>query len=155
MGCVIRSRVHLMNYARRFVVGYIAGLWLFMWFVSEILGLTGLEFKHKFLLGECRWNQPRPIHTKTQQNCNRRLNILRQNGRHFPGYIFKCIFLEENICISLKTSPKCVPDVLINDIPALVQMLAWRRPGNKPLSEPMMVSLLTHISVTRPQWVNS
>ena len=31
--------------------------------------------------------------------------------------------------------------------------MAWRHPGDKPLSEPMMVSLLTHISVTRPQWV--
>ena len=30
----------------------------------------------------------------------------------------------------------------INDIPALVQILAWRRPGDKPLSEPMMVILL-------------
>ena len=29
----------------------------------------------------------------------------------------------------------------------------FRRPGDKPLSEPMMVSLLTHICVTRPQWV--
>ena len=43
----------------------------------------------------------------------------------------------------------------INIIPALVQIMAWRRPGDKPLSEPMMVSLLTHICVTRPQWVNS
>ena len=33
--------------------------------------------------------------------------------------------------------------------------MAWRRPGDKPLSEPMMVSLLTHICVTRPQWVNN
>ena len=32
--------------------------------------------------------------------------------------------------------------------------MAWRRPGDKPLSEPMMVSLSTHICVTRPQWVN-
>ena len=32
-------------------------------------------------------------------------------------------------------------------------MMAWRRRGDKPLSEPMMVSLLTHICVTRPQWV--
>ena len=31
--------------------------------------------------------------------------------------------------------------------------MAWRRLGDKPLSEPMMVSLLTHICVTRPQWV--
>ena len=33
--------------------------------------------------------------------------------------------------------------------------MAWRRPGDKPLSEPMMVSLMTHICVTRPQWVNN
>ena len=32
--------------------------------------------------------------------------------------------------------------------------MAWLRPGDKPLSELMMVSLLTHICVTRPQWVN-
>ena len=32
--------------------------------------------------------------------------------------------------------------------------MAWRRPGDKPLSEPMMARLLTHICVTRPQWVN-
>ena len=31
--------------------------------------------------------------------------------------------------------------------------MAWRRTGDKPLCEPMMVSLLTHICVTRPQWV--
>ena len=42
----------------------------------------------------------------------------------------------------------------INNIPALFQIMAWRRPGNKPLSEPIMVSLLTHICITRLQWVN-
>ena len=31
--------------------------------------------------------------------------------------------------------------------------MAWRRPGDKPLSEPMVINLLTHICVTRPQWV--
>ena len=41
----------------------------------------------------------------------------------------------------------------INTIPALVQIMAWSRPGDKPLSGPMMVSLLTHICATRPQWV--
>ena len=40
-------------------------------------------------------------------------------------------------------------------IPALVQIMAWRRPGDKPLSEAMMVNLPTHICVTRPQWVNT
>ena len=33
--------------------------------------------------------------------------------------------------------------------------MAWRWPGNKPLSEPMLVSLPMHICVTRPQWVNT
>ena len=50
---------------------------------------------------------------------------------------------------------KFVPKGPINNIPALVQIMAWCRPGDKPLSEPMMVSLLTHICVARPLWVNS
>ena len=32
--------------------------------------------------------------------------------------------------------------------------MAWRRPGDKPLSEPMMIILLMLICITRPQWVN-
>ena len=63
------------------------------------------------------------------------------------------LFLNENIWISLKISLKFVPKVPINNISSLVQIMAWCRPGDKPLSEPMMVSLLTHICVTRPQWV--
>ena len=77
----------------------------------------------------------------------------RQNGRRFPDDIFKCIFLNENAWISLKISLKFIPKVRIDNIPALVQIMAWRRAGEKPLSEPMMVSLPTHICVTRPQWV--
>ena len=84
------------------------------------------------------------------------LNTLRprQNGGHFPDDIFKCIFLNENIWISLKISLNFVPNGRIDNIPALVQIMAWHRPGDKPLSEPMIVSLPTHICVTRPQWVN-
>ena len=77
----------------------------------------------------------------------------RQNGRHFPNDIFKCIFFSENVWISFKISLRFVPNGPINNIPALVQIMAWRRPGDKPLSEPMVVGLLTHIFVTRPQWV--
>ena len=68
--------------------------------------------------------------------------------------IFKCIFLNENVGISLKISQKSVPKVRINNIPALVQILAWPQPGDKPLSEPMMVNSLTHICITWPQWVD-
>ena len=68
--------------------------------------------------------------------------------------IFKCIFLNEKFWIPTKISPKFVPKGLINNILALVQVMAWRRPGDKPLSEPMMVSSPTHICVTRSQSIN-
>ena len=60
---------------------------------------------------------------------------------------------------SFQTKLKCMnfdPDVPkgpINDIPASFQMMAWRRPGDKTLSETIMVSLLTHICATRTQLV--
>ena len=43
----------------------------------------------------------------------------------------------------------------MNKIPSLFQIIAWRRPDDKPLSEAMLISLLTHKCVTRPQWVNN
>ena len=77
----------------------------------------------------------------------------RQNGRHFADNIFKCIFLNENVWIPVMISLKFVPKGTINNIPELVQIMAWRRSGNKPLFETMMVILPTYICVTRPQWV--
>ena len=84
------------------------------------------------------------------------INTLRpdQNGRHFPDDIFKCIFLNENVWISINITLKFVPSGPINNIPALVQITAWCQSGNKALSEPMLVSLLKHICVTQPQCVN-
>ena len=79
----------------------------------------------------------------------------RRNGRYNADDIFKCIFLKENVRIPTKISLKFVRKGPINNIPALVQIMAWRRPGDKPFSEPMIVSLLTHTCVTRPQWVNA
>ena len=75
------------------------------------------------------------------------VNILRprQNGRHFADGIFKCIFLNENVWISLKISLESVAKVRISNILSLVQIMVWRRPGDKPLSEPKMVILLRHI----------
>ena len=83
------------------------------------------------------------------------LNTLRprQNGRLFADDTFKRIVLNENVRITIKISLKFVPKGPINNNPTLVQIMAWRRPGDKPLSEPVMVNLLTHICVTRPQWV--
>ena len=58
----------------------------------------------------------------------------RQNDRRFTDDTFKRIFLNENVCISIEISVKFVP---------------------KGPIEPMVVILLTHICVTRPQWFNS
>ena len=69
--------------------------------------------------------------------------------------IFKCISLKENFWILNKISLKYIPKGVIDNMAALVQIMAWCRPGDKPLSEPMMVNLLTYIFVTWPQWVNS
>ena len=78
----------------------------------------------------------------------------RQKGRHFADDTFKRIFLKENVRISIIISLKFVPKSPIDNIPALFQIMVLRRPGNKPLSEAMMVSLLMDICVARFQWVN-
>ena len=84
-------------------------------------------------------------------------NILRprQNGRHFADDSFKRFFVTVNVRIFIEISLKFVPKGPINNDPALVQIMAWRRSGGKPLSEPMMASLLKHIRVTRPQWAKT
>ena len=80
---------------------------------------------------------------------------LRWNRLRFADDIFKWIFLNENVWISIKISLKFVPLGPINNIPALVQIMAWHWSGNKPLSEPLMNNLLTHICITRLQWVKT
>ena len=80
------------------------------------------------------------------------LNTLeaRQNYRHFPEDIFKCILLPANVCISIKISLKFVPKGPINNISALVQIMALRRPCDKPFLSQITVA---HICVNRPHWV--
>ena len=71
---------------------------------------------------------------------NREAGGLRRHRAHY----------DVTVMITLKFVPKCP----IENILSLVLIMAWRRSGAKPLSEPMMVSLLTHIRVTRPRWIN-
>ena len=78
----------------------------------------------------------------------------RQYGCHFADDTFKCTFLNEKFWILNKTSLKYVPASPINNIPALVHIMTCCLPGDKPLSEPMMITLPTLICVTRPQWVS-
>ena len=51
---------------------------------------------------------------------------------------FKCIFMNETFCISIRVSLKFVPHGLIDNKSALVQVMAWRRTGDKPLPEPVL-----------------
>ena len=77
----------------------------------------------------------------------------RQTDGHVSDDSFKCILLNENVWISISISLKLVPEGQINNIPALIQIMAWRRPGGKPLSESIMFSLLTNTCVTQTPWV--
>ena len=77
----------------------------------------------------------------------------KRNGHHFAEDFFKCIFLNENIRISITISLKFIPKCSINNIAALVQIMAWRLPGDELLSDPMMVIVFTYICITRLVWV--
>ena len=69
-------------------------------------------------------------------------------GRDKLADIFTRIFFNENVWISIKILLKFVPKGPINNIPSLVQIMAWCRPGDKPLFEPMMVRWPTRHSVS-------
>ena len=132
---------------------------VFMWSTNTDHDFRNPQFQHfPPLYPTCTW----PWHSAelcSLQHFPGTFNTLRprQNGRYFPDNILKCIFLNENVWIPIEISLKFVPKDPINNIPALVQIMAWRRSGDKPLFEPMMVRLPTHICVTicvtRPQWV--
>ena len=56
----------------------------------------------------------------------------------FADDIFKRIFLNESDKILIHISLNLVPRSQIDSKPSLVLVMAWRRTGDKPLSEPMM-----------------
>ena len=70
---------------------------------------------------------------------------------HFPDHILKWIFVNENVWILIKTSLKFASRG--SQYSNISSDNAWCQPGNKPLSEPMMVSLLMHVCVTQRKWV--
>ena len=75
-----------------------------------------------------------------------------QNGRLFAENIFRCIFMNEKFYILIKISLKFVPKGPIDNNPALVQIMAWRRIGDKPLSEQILTRFTD--AYTRGRWVN-
>ena len=74
-----------------------------------------------------------------------------QNGRHFTDDIFKCIVMNEKICILIRISLKFVPKGPINIKSGLVEIMAWCQTGDKPLSEPVLTQVID--VCTRGRWV--
>ena len=60
-----------------------------------------------------------------------------KNGRHFADDTLKRIFMNKNFHILIRMSLKFVPKGPIENKPALIQVMASRRSGDKPLPEPM------------------
>ena len=124
----IRDAGHLRRYRAHYDV---IGMWcIFLW-CRHITSYESVKCIHS-----CFFNRLRP----------------RLYGCHFADDSFKCIFLNEHVWISIQISLKFVPKDQIDNISALVKIMTWSRTGDKPLSEPMMVRLPTHIFVTPPQW---
>ena len=72
----------------------------------------------------------------------------------YADNIFKYTFLNENVWILIEFSLNFVPKGPIDNKPVLVQVMAWRRTGDKPLTEPMMTQFNDeYICGIRGRWV--
>ena len=61
-----------------------------------------------------------------------------QRKRILADEFFNRIFLNEHIRISIQISLKSVPKGLIDHKSSLIEVMAWRRRGDKPLLVEMM-----------------
>ena len=61
-----------------------------------------------------------------------------QNGHHFADDVFKCICMNEKLCISIRISLEFVPKDPIDNKSALVQVMVWCRIDDKPLPEAIL-----------------
>ena len=83
------------------------------------------------------WRYSLVLHTKDDLT-----HLPQQNGHHFVDGTFQCIILNVNDCILIRIPLKFVRKGPIDNMPALVQVMAWHRADNKPLSEPMMTQFI-------------
>ena len=79
------------------------------------------------------------------------INSSQPFGNHFADDSFNHIFVNENVRIPVQCSLQLASKCSIDNKSALVQVMAWRRTGDKPLSEPM----LTHMCGTRRRWIKN
>ena len=66
---------------------------------------------------------------------------INENGWHLTDDIFKCILLNKNFLFSYQAFLRYVPEGLVEDNSALVQGVACRWTGDKPLPELMVTKL--------------
>ena len=64
-----------------------------------------------------------------------------QNGHHFVNNIFKYIFRNKKKRYSIQISLEVFPKGPIDNKSTLVQVMAWRQTGDKPLPEPMLTQV--------------
>ena len=118
--------------------------------VSEMVAI--LTQKDHIWLPPISWHIIREGASRSAYNASKIqiLNTLRlrRNVRLFTGGLYKCIFLNENLGLSIKISLKFVPEGSVNNVSSFIHIMAWHRSGDKPLSETMIVELLTYICVT-------
>ena len=83
------------------------------------------EMCHRYDSVSAKHCDEREVVPQTQRK-SQNINTLgpRQKGRHFADDIFKCIFLNESVWISINISLKFVPYGQINNIAALVQIMS-------------------------------
>ena len=66
-----------------------------------------------------------------------------QNIRHFTDNSFKC--MNEKCSILIQISLKFVPKGSIDNKLVWIQVMAWHRTGEKPLSEPTLTVFYIHM----------
>ena len=107
--------------------------------------ISGGSDLHHFTVEKSKLKESSTVFFILARSLHRYMYSLASMLTYWGRGIFKCTFLNENVCISIEIKLKFIPECPVNDIPALVQIMAWRRP--------MTISLLTHLYVTRLQWV--
>ena len=78
-----------------------------------------------------------------------------QSGRYFGRRHSQCIFLNKNDGVPIQILLKFVPRSSNDKTPALIQIMAGSRIGDKPLSEAMMTRCIDAYIIcdTRGRWV--
>ena len=124
----------------------ISRIYMYIFVFMEIDGIVATDALVTFYSSSCQWFKSV-------------ISLLTHWGRDKMAAIYQTTFSNAFSWRKIYKFRLRFPEICsygpINDISALVQIMAWRRPGDKPLSEPMVVNLLTHICVTQPQWVNA